>query len=188
MARGVRHRSRTDGDRCLTLPGRRRRLVQPQGPGLAAVDHAGGRLLHRLPISPQAQHGHHDDEAVHHEAHVGQAAQQFGQQGEHPGAQHGGDGIADAAEQGLRGPDLDPPLSGLLQQHEAAFQSSGKRSTGTFSDPPHTWRADTRPGLAQPADANPGGGVTKAEIHSAAARKLFRQTEPPHSSTSGEKP
>ena len=47
MARGVRHRSRTDGVRCLTLSGRRHRLIQPQGPGLAALDHAVGGLLHR---------------------------------------------------------------------------------------------------------------------------------------------
>ena len=47
MARGVRHWSRTDGDQCLTLPGRCRRLVQPQGLGLATVDHAVGGLLHR---------------------------------------------------------------------------------------------------------------------------------------------
>lgn len=30
MAKGVRHRSRADGDQCLTVPGRRRRLVQPE--------------------------------------------------------------------------------------------------------------------------------------------------------------
>ena len=37
----------TDGDQSLTLSRRGGRLVQPQGPGMAAVDHALGRLLHR---------------------------------------------------------------------------------------------------------------------------------------------
>ena len=53
---------------------------------------------------------------------------------------------------------------GLRQRQEAAFVAR---------------RADARPGLLQPPDANPGGGVTRAEIHSATAQKLFRQTEPP---------
>jgi putative transposase len=47
MAKGVRHRSRTDGDQCLTLPRRRRRLVQSPGACLAAVDNDGGGLLYR---------------------------------------------------------------------------------------------------------------------------------------------
>lgn len=40
------HRLHSDGPR-LRLSGRRRRLVQPQGPGLAAVDHAVGGFLRR---------------------------------------------------------------------------------------------------------------------------------------------
>ena len=64
----------------------------------------------------------------------------------------------------LRGAVLDRALLRLLQRHEAAFVAR---------------RADARPGLLQPADANPGGGVTRAESHSAAARKLLRQAEPP---------
>ena len=35
-----------------------------------------------------------------------------------------------------------------------------------------------RPRPSQPADANPGGGATWAEIHLSAARELFRPTEP----------
>jgi hypothetical protein len=40
-------------------------------------------------------------------------------------------------------------------------------------------RANARPSRTQSTDANPGGGVTRAEIHWAAARKLFRQIELP---------
>ncbi len=50
---------------------------------------------------------------------------------------------------------------------------------------PHSSLGGQTPDRAylQPADANPGGGVTKAEIHLAAARMPFRRTEPPLSPT-----
>ena len=51
----------------------------------------------------------------------------------------------------------------LPQRHEAAFVAR---------------RADARLRPLQPADADPGGGITKAGSHLAAARTLFRQTEP----------
>ena len=53
------------------------------------------------------------------------------------------------------------------ERHEAAFVAG---------------RADAQPSLLRPAHANPGSGLTKAEIHSAKARKLFRHTEPPFGS------
>jgi transposase InsO family protein len=43
--------------KCLTLSRRHRRLVQPQGPGVAAADHAVGRLLHRGPVRALVRHG-----------------------------------------------------------------------------------------------------------------------------------
>ena len=42
------------------------------------------------------------------------------------------------------------PLCGILQPAPPAFL---------------TWRANARSGLCQPANANPGGGITSAEIH-----------------------
>ena len=64
------HRLHSDGPR-LRLSGRRGRLVQPQGPGLAAVDHAvggllrrgahsdaSGRLLRQHPVSHSGVSGH----------------------------------------------------------------------------------------------------------------------------------
>ena len=41
------------------------------------------------------------------------------------------------------------------------------------------WRANARSSLYQPANANPGGGITSAEIHLSIACKLFKETEPP---------
>ena len=66
--------------------------------------------------------------------------------------------------QRLRGPSLDRALPRFLQRHKAPFLAR---------------RADARPGLSQPAIVDPGGGVTRAESHSAAARMLLRQAEPP---------
>lgn len=53
-------------------------------------------------------------------------------------------------------------------------------STSYNSTRPHTiaWRADAPSGISHSAAANPGGGITRAEIHLATARKLFRKTEP----------
>ncbi|MCY4612171.1 MAG: DGQHR domain-containing protein, partial [Nitrospira sp.] len=41
------------------------------------------------------------------------------------------------------------------------------------------WRANARPSLFQPAQANPGGGITRAESHLSTACNLFKETEPP---------
>lgn len=42
-----------------------------------------------------------------------------------------------------------------------------------------TWRANTRSGIFQPAHANPGGGITRAENHLSTDHKLFKIDEPP---------
>ena len=42
-----------------------------------------------------------------------------------------------------------------------------------------TWRANARSGLFQPANANPGGGITRAEIHLSTAHNLFKTAQPP---------
>ena len=57
--------------------------------------------------------------------------------------------------QRLRSPSVHRPLSRLLQRHAAPFVAR---------------RADARQRLSQPAIANPGGGVTRADIHLAEAR------------------
>jgi hypothetical protein len=75
-------------------------------------------------------------------------------------------GLSAGLRQRLRGASLDRALSRLHQRQATSFIPR---------------RADARPALSQPADANPGGGVTQAGIHLATARKLFRQTERPHS-------
>ena len=61
------------------------------------------------------------------------------------------------------------PLCGILQPAPPAFL---------------TWRANARSGLCQPANANPGSGITRAEIHLSIACKLFKETEPPLLATS----
>ena len=56
------------------------------------------------------------------------------------------------------------PLLGILQPALTAFL---------------TWRATARSGIFQPADANPGSGITSAEIHLSTAHNLFKIDEPP---------
>jgi len=64
---------------------------------------------------------------------------------------------------GLLGPRISRSIHRLLQQPTVPFIA---------------WRADTRSGLSQQADVNPGGGITEAEIHLRKHRILFKQTEP----------
>jgi putative transposase len=62
---------------------------------------------------------------------------------------------------GDAGPDR--PLPGLLQRQTPAFIA---------------WRPDARSGICHPAAANPGRGINRADIQSAATTNLSRQAEP----------
>ena len=62
-------------------------------------------------------------------------------------------------------------IRGSLGPKRSARRGLGRYLSTTGAD--HAWRANARSSLWQPAQANPGSGITRAEIHLSIACKLF---------------
>jgi len=70
-------------------------------------------------------------------------------------------------------------------QHRHALTGLADVSTESRGHQFVAWRPIARPSLSQPAETNPSGGVTKADIRLMPAPKMFRQTEPSLSALKG---